>query len=190
MKNELHHLEQKQKKKNFFVYVDNQKLNKNYSDYTLKKVAKKVTKDLLGSKKEIIFHLEEKGKSGKKYGPYMGSQKGEKIEVKTYKMKGGVITEVYSQTSPAQQWKPKPPAAATVNTAAAAQGVPLIANQQINPSFNNLSRARTPDQVANAVVSIAQTAVNNIAKPNSNKYKKALEDIRNGINQLLANTPQ
>jgi hypothetical protein len=95
MKNDIHHLgEEHKKKKNFFVYVENQKIKKNYSDYTLKKVAKKVAKDLLGSKEKIIFHLEEKGKSGKTYGPYIGSQKGQKIEVKTYKMSGGLNGEI------------------------------------------------------------------------------------------------
>ena len=95
MKNGIHHLgEEHKKKKNFFVYVENQKIKKNYSDYTLKKVAKKVAKDLLGSKEKIIFHLEEKGKSGKTYGPYIGSQKGQKIEVKTYKMSGGLNGEI------------------------------------------------------------------------------------------------
>ena len=97
MKNDIHHLgQEQQKKKKFAVYVDNQKINKDYSDYTLKKVTKKVAKDLLGSKEKIIFHLEEKGKLGKTYGPYMGSREGQKVEVKTYKMSGGVIGKIQS----------------------------------------------------------------------------------------------
>jgi len=194
MKNDIHHLgHQNQKKRNFVVIIDNQKLNKNYSDYTLKNVTKKVTKDLLGSKKEIIFHLEEKGKSEKKYGPYKGHKESGEFFVKKHKkMSGGVIGQAYTQSSPQKKWEEnrqenkKKEEYAAAAAAAAAKGVPQIVNQSLTQSFNSLSRANTPTaEVVKEVVNVAQSAVTNIASPNSNKYKKALKDIRNGINALL-----
>lgn len=53
------------------------------------KIAKKVTSELVGKKKQIIFHLREKGKSGKTYG-YIGNIKDGKANVKIHKMSGGV----------------------------------------------------------------------------------------------------
>ena len=52
-----------------------------YSDFTPMKVAKKVTSELVGKKKQIIFHLREKGKSGKNiwlYWEYSGWKGGGK----------------------------------------------------------------------------------------------------------------
>jgi hypothetical protein len=38
MKNNIHHLgQEQQKKKKYSVYVENEKINKDYSDYSLKK---------------------------------------------------------------------------------------------------------------------------------------------------------
>jgi hypothetical protein len=60
-----------------------------YSDFTLKETAKKVTMEIIGKKKHIIFQLQEKGKSGKIYGPYIGYIKNGKAVIKLNKMSGG-----------------------------------------------------------------------------------------------------
>ena len=82
-------LNPEKKKKMKFEVIINTKTRGIYSDFTLSKVAKKVTIDLIGKKKHIIFHLREKGKSGKTYG-YIGNIKDGKANVKIHKMSGGV----------------------------------------------------------------------------------------------------
>ena len=81
---------EKKKKRKFEVIIDTA-THGIYSDITPMKVAKKVTSELVGKKKNIIFHLREKGKSGKKYGPYIGYIKDEKAIVRIKKMSGGVV---------------------------------------------------------------------------------------------------
>ena len=59
----------KKKKRNFEVIM-NIGTQGIYSDLTLRKVAKKVTRELVGKKKFIVFHLREitkKGKYGKTF---------------------------------------------------------------------------------------------------------------------------
>ena len=60
-----------------------------YSDYTPIKTAKKVTIEIASKNKKIFFHLREKGKSGKIYGPYIGYIKDGKAIVKINKISGG-----------------------------------------------------------------------------------------------------
>ena len=100
----------KKRRRKFEVIINN-KFKGNYSSYTPIKTAKKVTNDLIGNKKYIMFHLQEKLKNGKIYGPYIGYIKDGKTFAKLYKMKGGVIGKVYTQKSPAQEWKEKKEAA-------------------------------------------------------------------------------
>ena len=160
MKNYIHLDQEKKKKRNFFVVINNKDFDKIYSDYTLKKVAKNVVNDLLGLKKNIIFYLREKGKSGKTYGPYIGNTEDGKIVVKSYKMSGGVIGQVYNPPpSPQAEWqKRKDNAAATAAAAAAAP-------------------------VAPAPIATFQATQNNLN--NSKKYIDLLNNIRIQINNLL-----
>lgn len=77
------------KEKRKFEVIINSSIKGIYSDFTPIKVAKKVTSELSGKNKNIIFHLQEKGNNGKKYGPYIGNIQAGKIVVRIYKMKGG-----------------------------------------------------------------------------------------------------
>lgn len=70
-----------------------------YSDFTPIKVAKKVTSELVGKKKQIIFHLREKGKSGKIYG-YIGNIRDGKVVVRIHKMSGGEMGCVFNRIMP------------------------------------------------------------------------------------------
>jgi hypothetical protein len=80
-------LKPEKKKKRKFEVIINTKSHGVYSDFTLKKVAKKITMEIASKKKEIIFHLKEKGKI---YGPYIGYIKDGKAVVRIYKMSGGL----------------------------------------------------------------------------------------------------
>ena len=82
-------LNPEKKKKRKFEVIINTKTHGIYSDFTPMKVAKKVTIDLIGRKKHIIFHLREKGKSGKTYS-YIGNINDGNVVVKIHKMSGGV----------------------------------------------------------------------------------------------------
>ena len=66
------HLKSEKKKKRKFEVIMNTGMHGIYSDFTLRKVAKKATINLARKKKHIIFHLREKEKSEKIYGPYIG----------------------------------------------------------------------------------------------------------------------
>jgi hypothetical protein len=92
MKNYGHNgrLKPEKKKKRKFEVIVNTATQGIYSGFTPMKVAKKVTSELVGKKKQIIFHLREKGKSGKTYGPYIGNIRDEKVVVRTHKMSGGI----------------------------------------------------------------------------------------------------
>jgi hypothetical protein len=83
-------LKSEKKKKRKFEVIMNTGTHGIYSDFTLRKVAKKATINLARKKKHIIFHLREKEKSEKIYGPYIGYIKDGKVIVKFYKMSGGV----------------------------------------------------------------------------------------------------
>jgi hypothetical protein len=89
----------KKKKRKFEVIINN-KSNGIYSSYNQIKTAKKVANNLIGIKKNIIFHLKEKKEFGKIYGPYIGYIKDGNIKVKLYKMKGGFIGKLYNQIAP------------------------------------------------------------------------------------------
>jgi hypothetical protein len=82
-------LKPEKKKKRKFEVIVNTATHGIYSDFTPMKVAKKVTSELVGKKKQIIFHLREKGKSGKTYG-YIGNIRDGKVVVRTHKMSGGI----------------------------------------------------------------------------------------------------
>ena len=106
------------KKKRKFEVIMNIGTQGIYSDLTLRKVAKKVTRELVGKKKYIIFHLREitkKRKYGKTngslisqskinneaiinsqanlYGPYIGIIKDGKAIVRIHKMSGGDLID-------------------------------------------------------------------------------------------------
>jgi hypothetical protein len=107
----------KKKKKQKFEAIVNTVTKGIYSDFTLRKVAKKVTSEHVGKKKHIIFYLREKVNSGKinnvatinsqnkinnvatinsqanLYGPYIGSIQNGKVVVKVYKMSGGDLID-------------------------------------------------------------------------------------------------
>ena len=96
-------LKPEKKKKRKFEAIVNTATQGIYSDFTPMKVAKKVTSELVGKKKQIIFHLREKGKSGKKaklYGPYIGSIRDGKVVVKIHKMSGGEMGCVFNKITP------------------------------------------------------------------------------------------
>jgi hypothetical protein len=80
------------KKKRKFEVIMNIGTQGIYSDLTLRKVAKKVTRELVGKKKYIIFHLREITKKGK-YGPYIGIIKDGKAIVRIHKMSGGDLID-------------------------------------------------------------------------------------------------
>jgi len=84
-------LEKKEKRK--FEIIMNTVTHGIYSDFTLRNIAKKVTMEFAKGKKNIIFHLREKKKSGKTYGPYIGYIKNGKAIVRIHKISGG--TEDY-----------------------------------------------------------------------------------------------
>ena len=88
------------KKKRKFEVIRNTGTQGIYSDFTPMKVAKKVTSELVGKKKQIIFHLREKGKSGKTYGPYIGNIKDGKVVVRIHKMSGGEMGCVFNRITP------------------------------------------------------------------------------------------
>jgi hypothetical protein len=102
MKNYGHNgrLKPEKKKKRKFEAIVNTATQGIYSDFTPMKVAKKVTSELVGKKKQIIFHLREKGKSGKTYGPYIGNIRDGKVVVRTHKMSGGEIGCVFNRITP------------------------------------------------------------------------------------------
>ena len=83
----------KKMKKRDFEVIMNTATKGIYSDFTPMKVAKKVTSELVRKKKHIIFTLREKGKSGKIYGPYIGSIKDERVVVRIHKMSGGDLID-------------------------------------------------------------------------------------------------
>jgi hypothetical protein len=83
----------KKYKKRYFEVIMNTSTKGIYSDFTPMKVAKKVTSELVGKKKQIIFTLREKGKSGKNYGPYIGSIKDGRVVVRIHKMSGGDLID-------------------------------------------------------------------------------------------------
>jgi len=95
----------KKKKKRKFEAIVNTVTKGIYSDFTLRKVAKKVTNEHVGKKKHIIFYLRENVNSGKinnvatinsqanLYGPYIGSIQNGKVVVKVYKMSGGDLID-------------------------------------------------------------------------------------------------
>ena len=83
-------LKSEKKKKRKFEVIMNTGIHGIHSDFSLRKVAKKATMDLARKNKHIIFHLREKRKSGKTYGPYIGNIKDGKAIVRIHKMSGGV----------------------------------------------------------------------------------------------------
>ena len=83
----------KKMKKRDFEVIMNTATKGIYSDFTPMKVAKKVTSELVGKKKHIIFTLREKGKSGKNYGPYIGSIKDGRVVARIHKMSGGDLID-------------------------------------------------------------------------------------------------
>jgi len=83
----------KKMKKRDFEVIMNTATKGIYSDFTPMKVAKKVTSELVGKKKQIIFTLREKGKSGKNYGPYIGSIKDGRVVARIHKMSGGDLID-------------------------------------------------------------------------------------------------
>ena len=89
---------EKKKKRKFEAFV-NTATQGIYSGFTPMKVAKKVTSELVGKKKQIIFHLREKGKSGKTYG-YIGNIRDGKVVVRIHKMSGGEIGCVFNKITP------------------------------------------------------------------------------------------
>ena len=92
-------LKPEKKKKRKFEAIVNTATQGIYTDFTPMKVAKKVTSELVGKKKQIIFHLREKGKSGKTgklYGPYIGNIRDGKVMVKIHKMSGGIGEPVFT----------------------------------------------------------------------------------------------
>ena len=88
-------LKPEKKKKRKFEVIVNTATQGIYSDFTPMKVAKKVTSELVGKKKQIIFHLREKGKSGKTYG-YIGNIRDGKVMVRIHKMSGGIGEPVFT----------------------------------------------------------------------------------------------
>ena len=92
-------LKPEKKKKRKFEVIVNTATQGIYSDFTPMKVAKKVTSELVGKKKQIIFHLREKGKSGKLYG-YIGSIRDGKVVVRIHKMSGGEMGCVFNRIMP------------------------------------------------------------------------------------------
>jgi hypothetical protein len=90
-----HQKKGKKKKRKFEVIMNigNTGVQRIYSEITLRKVAEKVTSKLVGKKKYIIFHLREKGKYGKTYGPYIGSITDGKAIVRIHKMSGGDLID-------------------------------------------------------------------------------------------------
>ena len=89
---------EKKKKRKFEAFV-NTATQGIYSGFTPMKVAKKVTSELVGKKKQIIFHLREKGKSGKTYG-YIGKVRNGKVVVRIHKMRGGEMGCVFNKITP------------------------------------------------------------------------------------------
>lgn len=92
-------LKPEKKKKRKFEVIVNTATHGIYSDFTPMKVAKKVTSELVRKKKQIIFHLREKGKSGKTYG-YIGKVRDGKVMVRTHKMSGGEMGCVFNKITP------------------------------------------------------------------------------------------
>ena len=92
-------LKPEKKKKRKFEAIVNTATQGIYSDFTPMKVAKKVTSELVGKKKQIIFHLREKGKSGKTYG-YIGKVRNGKVVVRIHKMRGGEMGCVFNKITP------------------------------------------------------------------------------------------
>jgi len=93
-------LKLEKKKKRKFEVIIKTATHGIYSDFTPMKVAKKVTSDLVGKKKQIIFHLREKGKSGKIYGAYIGNIQDGKVVVRIHKMSGGEMGCVFNRITP------------------------------------------------------------------------------------------
>ena len=93
-------LKPEKKKKRKFEAIVNTATHGIYSDFTPMKVAKKVTSEHVGKKKQIIFHLREKGKSGKLYGPYIGNIRDGKVVVRIHKMSGGEMGCVFNRIMP------------------------------------------------------------------------------------------
>jgi hypothetical protein len=93
-------LKSEKKKKRKFEVIMNTATHGIYSDFTPMKVAKKVTSDLVGKKKHIIFRLREMGKSGKTYGAYIGSIRDGKVVVRSHKMRGGEMGCVFNKITP------------------------------------------------------------------------------------------
>jgi hypothetical protein len=83
----------KKMKKRYFEVIMNTATKGIYTDFTPIKVAKKVTSELVGKKKHIIFTLREKRKSGKNYGPYIGSIKDGRVVARIHKMSGGDLID-------------------------------------------------------------------------------------------------
>lgn len=93
-------LKPEKKKKRKFEVIIKTATHGIYSDFTPMKVAKKVTSDLVGKKKQIIFRLREMGKSGKTYGAYIGSIRDGKVVVRIHKMSGGEMGCVFNRITP------------------------------------------------------------------------------------------
>lgn len=65
-------MKKKEKRLKKFEVIMNTGTHGFFSDFTLRKVAKKVTSKLAEKNKHIIFQLRENRKNGKTYGPYIG----------------------------------------------------------------------------------------------------------------------
>jgi hypothetical protein len=92
-----HKIPEKKEKRKFEIIM-NTVTHGIYTDFTLRNIAKKVTMEFAKGKKNIIFHLREKKKSGKTYGPYIGYIKNGKAIVRIHKISGG--TEDYDWNNP------------------------------------------------------------------------------------------
>ena len=92
-------LKPEKKKKRKFEVIVNTATQGIYSGFTPMKVAKKVTSELVGKKKQIIFYLRETGKSGKTYG-YIGNIRDGKVVVRIHKMSGGEMVCVFNKITP------------------------------------------------------------------------------------------
>jgi hypothetical protein len=165
----------KKKKRKFEVIINN-KSNGIYSSYNQIKTAKKVANNLIGIKKNIIFHLKEKKEFGKIYGPYIGYIKDGNIKVKLYKMKGGFIGKLYNQIAPSIRKKSKKEEN-LIELRELEEPVKII-------SINNLNKEEANKLVKSSKEAFKKAEQN--AKLATEKYNKS-KIISNAEEQVAAN---
>jgi hypothetical protein len=174
--------EQKRKKiKKKFEVIMNTGTYGFSSDFTLGKVAKKVTSKLAEKNKHIIFQLRENRKNGKTYGPYIGRIKDGKTFVKLNKMKGGFIEKIYSQKSPQQEWKNKQ--LAKTKVAQEAKNSQRIALEKESASVKSLSAAEQAEKNAFIAVKAASNAVGKAANAKDVVREKEFKNASNKVNK-------